>query len=97
MLSCLLFPFLYWADNKDHPPKAAAGQDRVVQPHDVVVLTGLESKDDHKIAEFLWVQVSGNQTAVIEVCKLPHNASGSTAVLGERQELFIVLKRMLTR
>ncbi|MCJ8737033.1 hypothetical protein PDJAM_G00019220 [Pangasius djambal] len=56
----------YDPDKKDHPPRAIAGQDRVVQPHDVVMLSGFESKDDHEIVQYQWVQVSGSPTAVIE-------------------------------
>ncbi|MCI4382828.1 hypothetical protein PGIGA_G00019220 [Pangasianodon gigas] len=56
----------YDPDKKDHPPRAIAGQDRVVQPHDVVMLNGIESKDDHEIVQYQWVQVSGSPTAVIE-------------------------------
>ncbi|KAM9465973.1 kunitz-type protease inhibitor 1a [Clarias gariepinus] len=56
----------YNPENKDHPPRALGGQDRVLQPHDTVILSGVESKDDHKIVKFQWVQVSGSPTAVME-------------------------------
>ncbi|KAK1793391.1 hypothetical protein P4O66_011776, partial [Electrophorus voltai] len=51
---------------EDHPPVAIAGQDRVVQPHDSVVLNGIESKDDHKNLTYQWQMVSGNPSAIIE-------------------------------
>ncbi|XP_060789968.1 kunitz-type protease inhibitor 1a [Neoarius graeffei] len=53
-------------EKKDQPPKAKAGQDRVVQPNDDVRLSGFESKDDNKIIQYEWVQVSGSPTAVLE-------------------------------
>uniref|UniRef100_A0A8B9GPP6 MANSC domain-containing protein n=1 Tax=Astyanax mexicanus TaxID=7994 RepID=A0A8B9GPP6_ASTMX len=52
---------------EDKPPKAKAGQDRVIQPNEVVTLNGIESKDDHKIVDFKWTLVSGNPSAVIEI------------------------------
>lgn len=59
------------ANNKDQPPKPSAGQDRVVQPRDVVVLNGIESKDDGKIVDYEWTQVYGSSTAVIEKTTFP--------------------------
>lgn len=60
----------YLQDNapseEDKPPKAIAGQDRVIQPNEVVTLNGIESRDDHKIVEYKWTMVSGNPSAVIE-------------------------------
>ncbi|KAF4083893.1 hypothetical protein AMELA_G00122540 [Ameiurus melas] len=56
----------YDPDKKDHSPRAIAGQDRVVQPHDIVMLNGIESRDDHEIVQFQWTQVSGNPTVVME-------------------------------
>ncbi|XP_058255372.1 kunitz-type protease inhibitor 1a [Hemibagrus wyckioides] len=50
--------------DKNRLPRASAGQDRVVQPRESVVLSGFESKG-HEI-EYLWEQVSGGQTAVLE-------------------------------
>ncbi|KAF7704167.1 kunitz-type protease inhibitor 1a isoform X1 [Silurus meridionalis] len=57
----------YNPDQKDQPPKSNAGQDRVVQPHDMVILSGLESKDEHKqTLKYQWVQVSGSPAAILE-------------------------------
>lgn len=70
---------------------AKAGQDRVVQPNDEVRLSGFESKDDDKIIQYEWVQVSGSPTAVLEVCEFSHHASGSVVELLVRQELCMVL------
>ncbi|XP_076835019.1 kunitz-type protease inhibitor 1a isoform X2 [Brachyhypopomus gauderio] len=51
---------------EDLPPVAKAGPDTVVQPHDDVILNGIESKDDHKIETYHWQMVSGNPSAVIQ-------------------------------
>ncbi|XP_072545852.1 kunitz-type protease inhibitor 1a isoform X1 [Salminus brasiliensis] len=61
----------YVPTEEDKPPKAMAGQDRVVQPNEVVTLNGIESKDDHKIMEYKWTMVSGNPSAVIEKSNFP--------------------------
>lgn len=53
----------------------------MVQPHDIVTLTGIESKDDHEIVQYKWLQLSGSTSAVLEVCNLSHLASGSADVL----------------
>ncbi|XP_053489568.1 dyslexia-associated protein KIAA0319-like [Ictalurus furcatus] len=37
----------------------------MVKPHDIVTLNGIESKKDHEIVQFQWMQVSGSPTAVI--------------------------------
>ncbi|XP_043088290.1 kunitz-type protease inhibitor 1a isoform X2 [Puntigrus tetrazona] len=52
-------------DVEDKPPVAVAGQDRVVQPQEEVVLNGIESKDDKKIVKYEWEKVSGDPSAVI--------------------------------
>lgn len=52
---------------EDKPPIAVAGQDRVVQPKEDVVLNGIESKDDKKIVKYEWEQVSGDKSAVMTV------------------------------
>ncbi|KAI4875153.1 hypothetical protein NFI96_013021 [Prochilodus magdalenae] len=56
---------------EDQPPTAVAGQDRVVQPNEVVMLNGIESRDDNKIVSYHWVMVSGNPSAVIEKTTFP--------------------------
>uniref|UniRef100_A0A671M4W7 Kunitz-type protease inhibitor 1-like n=1 Tax=Sinocyclocheilus anshuiensis TaxID=1608454 RepID=A0A671M4W7_9TELE len=53
------------SDVEDKPPVAVAGQDRVVQPKEDVTLNGIESKDDKKIVKYEWVQVTGDQSAVM--------------------------------
>lgn len=53
------------SDVEDKPPIAVAGQDRVVQPKEDVVLNGIESKDDKKIVKYEWEQVSGDESAVM--------------------------------
>ncbi|TRY92465.1 hypothetical protein DNTS_028172 [Danionella cerebrum] len=52
-------------DVEDKPPRAAAGQDRVVQPLEDVTLNGIESKDDKKIVKYEWEQVFGDPGAVM--------------------------------
>ncbi|XP_030622773.1 kunitz-type protease inhibitor 1a [Chanos chanos] len=52
--------------NEDLPPIANAGQDQVVQPQETVYLTGIGSRDDHGVKDYLWKMVSGNPYAVIE-------------------------------
>ncbi|XP_053489101.1 kunitz-type protease inhibitor 1 isoform X1 [Ictalurus furcatus] len=66
VLTSVFGNYLEEYDKKDHSPRAIAGQDRVVQPHDIVMLNGLESRDDHEIVQFQWTQVSGIPTAVME-------------------------------
>ncbi|KAL6478041.1 hypothetical protein MHYP_G00138760 [Metynnis hypsauchen] len=56
----------YTPSEEDKPPIAMAGQDRVIQPNEPVTLSGFESRDDHKIVDYKWEQVSGSSTAVIE-------------------------------
>ncbi|KAK3538062.1 hypothetical protein QTP70_027413 [Hemibagrus guttatus] len=51
-------------DSKNRLPRARAGQDRVVQPRESVVLTGIESKGQEIV--YQWKQVSGGQPAVLE-------------------------------
>lgn len=63
----------------------------MVQPRESVVLSGFESKG-HEI-EYLWEQVSGGQTAVLEVCDFSYH--GSTFVLVERQELLMDFNGLL--
>lgn len=57
------------AEESDAPPVADAGQDQVVQPHDIVTLNGIQSKDDKGIASYLWQPVGEIPFAVIEVRK----------------------------
>ncbi|XP_022528298.2 kunitz-type protease inhibitor 1a [Astyanax mexicanus] len=67
---------------EDKPPKAKAGQDRVIQPNEVVTLNGIESKDDHKIVDFKWTLVSGNPSAVIEKSHFPDQVTVSKLTAG---------------
>ncbi|AWP16669.1 putative kunitz-type protease inhibitor 1 [Scophthalmus maximus] len=53
----------------DRPPVANGGQDQVVQPQDNVILNGIDSKDDQKIASFQWQMLTGYPFAVIEKTK----------------------------
>ena len=53
--------------DRDNPPLANGGPDRVVQPQDGVTLNGIESHDDNGIQSFRWQMVSGDPYAVIEV------------------------------
>nr|AAI52671.1 Spint1a protein [Danio rerio] len=52
-------------DVEDRPPRARAGQDRVVQPNEDVTLNGIESSDDKKIVKYEWEQVVGDPSAVM--------------------------------
>ncbi|XP_059377127.1 kunitz-type protease inhibitor 1a [Carassius carassius] len=54
------------SDVEDKPPVADAGQDRVVQPNEDVILNGIESKDDKKIVKYEWEQVSGDPSSVLK-------------------------------
>ncbi|KAF4101843.1 kunitz-type protease inhibitor 1a [Onychostoma macrolepis] len=53
------------SDVEDKHPTAVAGQDRVVQPKEDVILNGIESKDDKKIVKYEWEMVSGDPSAVM--------------------------------
>ncbi|XP_071353965.1 kunitz-type protease inhibitor 1a [Trachinotus anak] len=53
-------------NESDRPPVANGGQDRVVQPQDIVTLNGIGSKDDHGIASFQWQMLTAYPYAVIE-------------------------------
>ncbi|KAI1895442.1 hypothetical protein AGOR_G00106320 [Albula goreensis] len=69
-------------DDDDKPPVANAGQDRVVQPQDVVPLDGIESKDDKKIERYEWRLVQGNSSAVLEKSSLPDQVMVSNLFAG---------------
>ncbi|KAG9336545.1 hypothetical protein JZ751_002892 [Albula glossodonta] len=69
-------------DDDDKPPVANAGQDRVVQPQDVVALDGIESKDDKKIERYEWRLVQGNSSAVLEKSSLPDQVMVSNLFAG---------------
>lgn len=60
-------PHCVAAGESDRPPVANGGQDQVVQPQDNVILNGIDSKDDQKIASFQWQMLTGYPFAVIEV------------------------------
>lgn len=70
VISCCNIAFdvlLCVGEEVDNPPKAHAGLDKVVQPHEIVMLNGVESKDDYKIVDYKWELVSGNPLIIIEV------------------------------
>ena len=46
---------------------ANGGQDRVVQPQDIVMLNGMQSKDDKGIASYQWQMLTTYPHAIIEV------------------------------
>lgn len=48
---------------------ANGGQDRVIQPHDSVLLSGIQSKDDNKIVSYNWQMITLYPGAIIEVSK----------------------------
>lgn len=48
---------------------ANGGQDRVVQPQDIVMLNGVESKDDKGVASYQWQMLTAYPYAVIEVMR----------------------------
>lgn len=54
-------------DDSDRPPVANGGQDRVVQPQDIVALNGMQSKDDKGIVSYQWQMLTSYPYAVIEV------------------------------
>lgn len=54
-------------DDSDRPPVANGGQDRVVQPQDVVSLNGMQSKDDKGIVSYQWQMLTAYPYAIIEV------------------------------
>lgn len=56
-------------DDSDRPPVANGGQDRVVQPQEAVMLNGIASKDDIKIASYQWQMLTAYPYAVIEVTR----------------------------
>ncbi|XP_062863342.1 kunitz-type protease inhibitor 1a [Trichomycterus rosablanca] len=59
------------SEEVDDPPTAHAGLDKVVQPHETVMLNGVESKDDYGIVDFKWELVSGKSTIVMEKTNYP--------------------------
>lgn len=56
-------------DDSDRPPVANGGQDQVVQPQEAVMLNGIASKDDNKIASYQWQMLTAYPYAVIEVTR----------------------------
>lgn len=46
---------------------ANGGQERVVQPQDLLTLNGIESKDDKGIVSYSWQMLTAYAYAVIEV------------------------------
>lgn len=57
------------ADSQDRPPVANGGQDRVVQPQDIVMLNGVQSKDDKAIVSYQWQMLTSYPYAIIEVMR----------------------------
>ncbi|KAM6968547.1 kunitz-type protease inhibitor 1a [Tautogolabrus adspersus] len=53
-------------DDKDRPPIANGGQDRVVQPKESVILNGVKSNDDKGIASYQWKMLTVYPHAVFE-------------------------------
>lgn len=53
-------------DERDRPPTASGGLDRVIQPQDSLTLDGFTSKDDHKIVSYRWQLMTPYSYAVIE-------------------------------
>ncbi|KAG8013620.1 Kunitz-type protease inhibitor 1 [Nibea albiflora] len=53
-------------DESDQPPVANGGQDRVIQPQDSVLLSGIQSKDDNKVVSYHWQMITVYPGAVIE-------------------------------
>ncbi|XP_015206389.1 kunitz-type protease inhibitor 1a [Lepisosteus oculatus] len=69
-------------DVDDKPPIANAGQDKVVQPHETVILNGLESTDDHKIVHYQWKMIKGNPSAKLQKTDLDDQAQVTGLVPG---------------
>ncbi|XP_029349432.1 kunitz-type protease inhibitor 1a [Echeneis naucrates] len=53
-------------NESDRPPVANGGQDRVIQPQDILLLTGAESKDDHEIVSYHWKMLTEYPYAVLQ-------------------------------
>ncbi|KAK7133505.1 hypothetical protein R3I94_015400 [Phoxinus phoxinus] len=53
-------------DKEDKAPIANAGRDVVVQPHEEVLLNGIESWDDRKITNYVWSLILGEQSVQME-------------------------------
>ncbi|XP_067099927.1 kunitz-type protease inhibitor 1a [Osmerus mordax] len=66
----------------DLPPLADAGQDRVVQPQDTLILNGVKSKDDKELASFEWHQEAGDSAAVMEKTSFDDEISVSNLTPG---------------
>ncbi|XP_078089364.1 kunitz-type protease inhibitor 1-like [Mustelus asterias] len=52
----------------DKLPMANAGRDRIVQPNEEVILSGVESRDDFRIVSFDWALLHGNSSVKFKVC-----------------------------
>ncbi|XP_066550140.1 kunitz-type protease inhibitor 1a isoform X2 [Amia ocellicauda] len=69
--------------DEDKPPIANAGHARVVQPHEVVMLEGNQSEDDHKIVSYVWSLVSGNPSFTLEKTHLDDQVQVSELIPGK--------------
>ncbi|KAI1897921.1 hypothetical protein AGOR_G00088260 [Albula goreensis] len=56
--------------DEDKPPIANGGPDRVVQPGYPLTLNGIESRDEQAISSYLWSQLEGDTSAVMEKTEL---------------------------
>ncbi|XP_077076353.1 kunitz-type protease inhibitor 1b isoform X1 [Siphateles boraxobius] len=56
--------------DKDNAPIANAGRDVVVQPHEEVLLNGIESWDDGKIVNYEWSLIHGDKSVQMEKTNL---------------------------
>ncbi|ROL45126.1 Kunitz-type protease inhibitor 1 [Anabarilius grahami] len=67
---------------KDKPPIANAGRDVVVQPHEEVLLNGIESWDDRKIENYQWTLIRGAESVQMEKTELPDQIKVSNLIPG---------------
>ncbi|XP_048062935.1 kunitz-type protease inhibitor 1b [Megalobrama amblycephala] len=70
------------SDKKDKPPIANAGRDVVVQPHEEVLLNGIESWDDKKIVNYHWTLIRGAESVQMEKTELPDQIKVSNLIPG---------------
>ncbi|XP_067274668.1 kunitz-type protease inhibitor 1b [Pseudorasbora parva] len=70
------------SDEKDQPPIANAGRDLVVQPHDEVLLNGIESWDDRKIINYNWTLIRGDGSVQMEKTELVDQIRVSNLIPG---------------
>ncbi|XP_028855867.1 kunitz-type protease inhibitor 1a [Denticeps clupeoides] len=68
--------------SEDKPPIANAGQDRVVQPQENVILNGVQSKDDKKIEKYEWQMLSGLPSVLMQKTTFPDEVMVSNLSAG---------------